>query len=110
MIQGEIWKVYFDPIQGNEQAGVRPAVIISGSTMNKKSRLKIVCPLTSSIHNFNNNPVLKPDAENGLKIESEILVFQVRTLSDKRFKNKIGDVTPEIMEDIHSSLSKLLKY
>ncbi len=110
MKQGEIWKVYFDPIKGSEQEGVRPAVIISGDTMNSKSKLKIVCPLTSSIHNFKNNPILLPDGGNGLKSESEVLVFQVRTLSDERFKNKIGEVRAETINEIHSSLSKLLKY
>ncbi|QAA82791.1 type II toxin-antitoxin system PemK/MazF family toxin [Aequorivita sp. H23M31] len=110
MKQGEIWKVYFDPIKGNEQAGVRPAVIISGDTMNNKSKLKIVCPLTSSLHNFKNNPILEPNEINGLKSISEILVFQIRTLSDERFKNKIGNVNSETIDEIHSSLSKLLKY
>jgi len=110
MKQGEIWKVYFDPIKGSEQAGVRPAVIISGNTMNSKSKLKIVCPLTSSLHNFKNNPILLPDKINGLNSKSEILVFQVRTLSDERLKKKIGDVNAETINEIHSSLSKLLKY
>ena len=110
MKQGEIWKVYFDPIRGNEQAGVRPAVVISGDTMNSKSKLKIVCPLTSSLHNFKNNPILVPNKINGLKNTSEILVFQVRTLSEERFKNKIGNVDTETIDEIHISLSKLLKY
>ena len=31
MKQAEIWEVYFDPVLGSEQAGRRPALIISGN-------------------------------------------------------------------------------
>jgi len=88
MKQGEIWNVYFDPVKGSEQSGNRPAVIISGNTMNQKSNLVIVCPLTTSLHYFKEHPIIEPNAENGLKETSEILVFQVRTLSKERLKKK----------------------
>lgn len=110
MKQGEIWNVYFDPIKGSEQSGNRPAVVISGNTMNGKSNLVIVCPLTTSLHYFKEHPIIEPNAENGLKKTSEVLVFQVRTLSKERFKKKLGNVPNSIIYSIHDTLYKILKY
>lgn len=110
MKQGEIWNVFFDPVRGNEQAGNRPAIIISGNTMNENSNLVIVCPLTSSLHYFKGHPIIEPSAENGLKKTSEVLVFQIRTLSKERFKKKVGTVSKITVTSIHETLNKILKY
>ena len=60
MKQGDIWQVYFDPVKGSEQAGNRPAVIISGNTLNINLNIVVVCPITTSVHNYEGNPVLVP--------------------------------------------------
>ncbi|MDQ7917523.1 type II toxin-antitoxin system PemK/MazF family toxin [Mesonia sp. MT50] len=110
MKQGEIWQVYFDPVKGNEQGGNRPAVIVSGNTLNKNLGVIIVCPLSSSIHNFEGNPVLFPSQENGLKHESEILIFHIRSLSKDRFKRKCGKITFQELEKIKKTIQDILKY
>lgn len=109
MKQGEIWNVYFDPIKGSEQAGNRPAVIISGNLMNSISDLAIVCPLTSSIKNYKGHPILKPDEINGLEVPSEVIVFQIRTLSKLRFKKRIGMISEEQLSEIKDTLHEILK-
>ncbi|MGO2356860.1 MAG: type II toxin-antitoxin system PemK/MazF family toxin [Mesonia sp.] len=110
MKQGEIWQVYFDPVKGNEQGGNRPAVIVSGNTLNKNLGVIIVCPLSSSIHNFEGNPILFPSQENGLKHESEILIFHIRSLSKDRFKRKCGKITSQELEKIKKTIQDILKY
>lgn len=110
MRQGEIWNVYFDPVKGSEQAGNRPAIIISGNTMNENSNLLIVCPLTTSLHYFKGHPIIEASNENGLKSTSEVLVFQIRTLSKERFKKKLGSVSEATVSSIHDTLNKILKY
>ncbi len=109
MKQGEIWHVFFDPVKGNEQAGHRPAVVISGDLMNSKSELAIVCPITSSIKNYMGNPILKPSNKNGLVNPSEILVSQIRTLSQLRFKKKLGIITKANLEHIKETLDDILR-
>ncbi len=109
MNQGEIWETYFDPVEGQEQSGRRPAVIISGDTMNKNLNLVIVCSFTSKIHNYKGNPVIKPTSENGLKKESEILVFQVRSVAKNRLRKKLGILDKELVDEIHQTLNKILK-
>lgn len=110
MKQGEIWNVFFDPVKGREQAGNRPAIIISGNTMNENSNLLIVCPLTSSLHYYKGHPIIEPSLENGLKCTSEVLVFQIRSLSKDRFKKKLGTVPNITISSIHEVLNKILKY
>ncbi|MGO1752345.1 MAG: type II toxin-antitoxin system PemK/MazF family toxin [Psychroflexus sp.] len=110
MKQGDIWNVYFDPIKGSEQGGNRPAVVISGNTLNKNLGVIVVCPLSTAIHNYEGNPVLIPTKENGLKLTSEILVFHIRSLSKERFKIKIGEVTKEELEKVKQTVLDILKY
>lgn|SRR5690606_4453096 len=109
MKKGEIWNVFFDPVVGSEQAGNRLAVVVSGNNLNNNLDVIWVCPLSSSIHEFEGNPILKPNPENGLKNESEILVFHIRSISKKRFKRKIGLISIKQMEQISSTINDILE-
>lgn len=108
--QSEIWQVYLDPTKGREQSGNRPAVVISGNTLNKNLDVIIVCPLSSSIHNYQGNLILNPCEQNGLSQSSEVIVFHVRSISKMRFKKKIGRITYQELEQIKKTLKDLLKY
>ncbi len=50
--QGDIIKVDLDPQAGHEQAGYRPAIVISNDVFNKKTNLTIVCPITNTNNRF----------------------------------------------------------
>ncbi len=108
--QSEIWQVYFDPFVGSEQAGNRPAIVVSGNTMNKYFNVLLVCPLTSSLKNYKGHPIIKPSPENGLQATSEALVFHIRSISKKRFKKKIGQINQNELDKIKNTLNKLLDY
>lgn len=110
MKQGEIWYVELAPVIGSEQSGFRPVVIISGNLMNTYAPVLICCPLTTRLKNYKGNIVLLPDNENGLKQKSEILTFQVRSISKQRLVEKIGKVPALITENIKESLNELLTY
>ena len=45
--RGDIVYITFDPVRGHEQAGRRPALVISPVFYNAKSRLALMCPITS---------------------------------------------------------------
>lgn len=110
MKQAEIWNVNLNPVKGSEQAGFRPVVIISGNLANEFLRTVIVCPLTTKIKSYKGNPVLEPNLKNGLKEKSEVLVFHIRSVSKDRFVNKLGEVTPDCMEQMKKTLGDILKY
>ena len=50
--QGTIVKINFNPQSGHEQAGYRPAVVISNDIFNEKTKLSIVCPITNTDNHF----------------------------------------------------------
>ncbi|MCL1862247.1 MAG: type II toxin-antitoxin system PemK/MazF family toxin [Defluviitaleaceae bacterium] len=50
--QGSIIKLNFDPQSGREQAGYRPAVVLSNDVFNLKTKMAIVCPITNTKRNF----------------------------------------------------------
>ena len=50
--QGDIIKLEFNPQAGPEQAGYRPAVVISNDFFNTKTNMTIVCPITGTQNNF----------------------------------------------------------
>lgn len=110
MKQAEIWNVNLNPVKGSEQAGFRPVVILSGNLANEFLRTVIVCSLTTKIKGYKGNPVLEPNVKNGLKEKSEVLVFHIRSISKDRFVNKLGEVSPDCMEQMKKTLGDILKY
>lgn len=95
MRQGEIWMSDLNPVIGSEQAERRPVVILSGNLMNKFLQVVITAPLTSKIKNYQGNPILKPSSLNGLKLESELMVFHIRSISKDRLIEKVGEISRE---------------
>lgn len=49
---GDIVWLEFDPQSGHEQAGHRPALVISPATYNGRTGLMLCCPLTSHIKGY----------------------------------------------------------
>lgn len=107
MRQGEIWMSDLNPVIGSEQAGRRPVVILSGNLMNKFLQVVITAPLTSKIKNYHGNPVLKPSALNGLKLESELMVFHIRSISKERLIEKVGEVTKNELAEALATLKDI---
>ena len=110
MRQKEIWLADLEPVRGREQGGQRPVVIISGDTMNQHYDVRIVCPLSSTIKNFTGCLLLKKDKVNRLSMDSEILTFQVRTISKGRLIKKIGHITSGQLREVRLFLNEILSY
>ncbi|MFN5459427.1 MAG: type II toxin-antitoxin system PemK/MazF family toxin [Bacteroidota bacterium] len=110
MKQGEIWYANLNPVKGQEQAGVRPVVIISGNLLNTYLNLLICCPLTTKIKNYKGNVVLQPDKKNKLRQASEILVFHLRSISKDRLTKKIGEINSNDIDAIKQTVNDLMDY
>lgn len=110
MKQQEIWYADLDPIKGREQNGVRPVVIVSGNNLNDNSDLKIVCPITSQLKKYTGSLYLQKDNINKLSKDSEVLVFQIRTIDETRLIKKIGTITTSQMDTLLFYLDEILTY
>ena len=74
--RGDIVWLTFNPQAGHEQAGRRPALVLSPVAYNDKAGLAILCPVTSQIKGYPFE-VLIPE---GLKVSGAILADQVKSL------------------------------
>lgn len=110
MKQGELWMVNLNPVKGREQAGERPVLIISGNLLNENTDIVIACPLTTKLKRYHGNLILKPSKENGLDKTSEVLTWQVRSISKKRLIKKLGSIADQDLQKVHSTLNDLLRY
>ena len=110
MKQGEIYLTRFDPASGSEQNGIRPALIISGNSMNSALDICIVCPLSLKIKPYPGTMILKKNRSNGLTKDSQLMTFQVRVVSRTRLIRKIGEVTIEEMQQAKLLLLDVLTY
>lgn len=95
----------FDPQSGHEQAGRRPALVISPRSYNEKVGLALVCPITSQIKGYPFEVVL-PE---GLKIKGAILSDQIKSLDWQARKAKLIVKLPTtIVRDVLLRISRLL--
>ncbi len=103
-LHGHIYIADLNPTKGSEQSGKRPVVVISGNTMNTTLNICIVCPITTQIKNYYGCVPLKKGKANGLKTDSEVLTFQVRTISQDRLVKHLGKITPKQLRGIYEGL------
>jgi mRNA interferase MazF len=73
---GDLIWTDFDPTKGREQAGRRPALVVSSVEFTNNTGLAIVCPITSRVRPFPTSVVLPP----GLPIAGEILTSHIRSI------------------------------
>jgi len=106
--QGEIWYAQLNPVKGSEQGGKRPIVIISGNTMNDTLPVVIACSISSKIKEYPGCVILRASKDTGLKQDSEVVTFQVRTLAHARLTKKIGVVTSDEFRAILQGLQEVL--
>ena len=74
--RGDFVWLQFSPQAGHEQAGHRPAFVISPEAYNRKTGLALVCPLTTQVKGYPFEVVVPP----GLKATGVILSDQIKSL------------------------------
>ena len=89
--QGDIIKVSFDPNSGHEQAGFRPALIISNNEFIKRTKLAVVCLITNT---FNGFPLHVP-LDGRTSTTGAILCEHIRTLDLNSRKSRYIERVPE---------------
>jgi mRNA interferase MazF len=109
-MQREIWMADLEPVEKSEQGGTRPVIIISGPSMNAHYPVVFICPLTSKIKPYKGCPLIQPDKVNKLKVASQAIPFQIRTVSKSRLKKKIGIITEDQLDEIKRGLHIYLTY
>ncbi len=104
---GDLIWLDFDPQAGREQAGRRPAVVLSPAAYNQRASLAIVCPVTSRVKG---HPFEVP-LPKGLTISGVVLADHLKSLDWKqRRASKAGKVPRPTLEDIRLRVGPLLGF
>jgi len=103
---GDIVWVEFNPQAGHEQAGHRPALVLSPTAYNGKVGLAILCPITSQVKGYPFE-VKIPD---GLEVSGAILSDQVESLDWKARKAEFACKLPSVtFNEVVQKLSTLIR-
>lgn len=99
-----VW-INFNPQAGHEQAGRRPAIVLSPSSYNRKVGLAIFCPITSQIKGYPFEVVIPA----GLKVTGAVLSDQVKNLDWKVRETELivrlpASVTDEVLKKLKTLL------
>jgi len=111
MNRGEIWLVQLNPSVGSEIGKIRPVVIVSNNAIGILP-LKVVIPITDWKERYATHSwmvKLETTSANGLSKTSAADTFQVRSISDTRFIQKLGKATDFEMAQITEALAVVLK-
>jgi mRNA interferase MazF len=94
MLKGEVWLINLDPTIGAEIRKTRPAVIISEDSIGILP-LRVIVPLTDWKDRYSIAPwmtPIEPNSQNGLTKTLAADAFQIRSVSQERFVQKIGSL------------------
>jgi mRNA interferase MazF len=103
-----IFRARLDPVEGSEQGGIRPVLVISYEEFNRLMPVVTVLPITSAREGrrIYSNEVLAPAEKTGLPRDSIILVHQIRTISQKRLGERYGVlIEPSLREAVREALT-----
>lgn len=94
MHKGEIWLINLDPTIGAEIRKTRPAIIVSENAIGILP-LRVIVPLSDWKERYSVAPwmvPITPDEQNGLVKTSAADAFQIRSVAQERFVQRIGEL------------------
>ena len=103
--RGDVVWLQFNPQASHEQAGHRPALVVSPKAYNAKVGLALLCPITSQIKGYPFEVVVPP----GLRVSGAILADQIKSLDwNARQAKHLGAVPANVMEEVLAKIQTLV--
>lgn len=106
-VRGDLIWLDFDPQAGREQAGHRPALVVSDSRFNEWTGFSVVCPITRQAKGY---PFEVPIPE-GFFFTGVVLTDQFKSLDVSKRRIKIADHIPEnadILQNVLRNIRSIL--
>ncbi|MBI4870796.1 MAG: type II toxin-antitoxin system PemK/MazF family toxin [Candidatus Riflebacteria bacterium] len=104
--KGSVVYLDFNPQVGHEQAGRRPALVVSPASYNDKVGLALVCPITSRVKAY---PFEVPIPE-GSRVAGVVLADQLKSVDwHHRRAEVVGSLPPETVAQVLGLLAALLE-
>jgi len=103
--RGDVVWITLAPEAGHEQAGRRPAVVLSPAAYNGKVGLALMCPITSQVKGY----PFEVSLPVGLKVTGVVLADQVKSLDWRaRRADRICSLSQPAVTEILQTLGVLL--
>jgi mRNA interferase MazF len=103
--RGDIVALTFDPQAGHEQAGRRPAVVLSPAIYNERSGLAVFAPVTNQVKDY----PFEVAIPSGLAISGVVLADQMKSLDWRARKAKhITKLPPHVLREILQKATALV--
>ncbi len=104
--RGDVVWLHFSPQSGHEQAGRRPAVVLSPDTYNRKTGLALFCPITSKVKGYPFEVALPGE----LSVGGVVLCDQIKSLDwSARKAERICALPEETLAEVMGKALALLK-
>lgn len=104
--RGDIVWIDFDPTKGHEQAGHRPAFVVSPLKFNRASNLAFLCPITQQVKGFSFEVSFTSEKE---KITGAILIHHLRSVDWKFRKVTYADrASNNVIDEVLSKLETII--
>jgi mRNA interferase MazF len=101
---GDIVWLQFDPQAGHEQAGHRPALVLSPARYNATRGMMICCPMTSRLKGYVFEVVVSADPP------SAVLADQIKSLDWRaRRAQPKGKVASQVLIEVQAKIRALLR-
>jgi mRNA interferase MazF len=98
-------RVRLDPVEGSEQSGDRPALVLSPDIINQHCPVILVASLTSQktsrVYPYE---VLVEPPEGGLKLRSKVLLMDLRSIDKRRLTGRYGAVSEDTLRRVEEAL------
>jgi len=107
--RGDVYLVELDPTRGAEIKKTRPAVIVQNDIDNRYSPITVVAPITSKFDTqlYPTEVLVKPP-EGGLRVESVVLLNQLRAIDKSRLGRRLGSLKSATMTVVNDALAIVL--
>ncbi len=107
--RGDVFYVNLDPTKGSEQAGTRPVLVIQNDVGNEYAPTVIIAPLTTkSFSKRYPTHANVPGGTSGLKVDSTVLLSQIRTIDKTRLERKLGRLSSVLMREVDEAIKNSL--
>ena len=107
ILRGDIYWADLNPVRGQEQAGLRPVVVLSKDVFNERSGTVIAMAITSQPQKAG-FPLTLEVISSGLPKKSWIKISQIRTLSVERLGKRIGSLSSEEIEQVIEGINEII--
>ena len=106
--RGDIYLINFNPTKGSEIGKYRPAIILSGEQENKILDTVIVIPLSTVIEPNSTPYRFHITARDKLKQNSDACIYEIRSLSKVRIKEKLSSLNNNEIKSIIKYLCEIV--